>query len=86
MTKVPFSILPDVLLERFSVFFMGIAEKIGNNFKTIGKSLKEAELKIDLEDYIAKCLANLVAVFLTLSISAKRCMLSSANKGKGLLS
>ena len=84
MTKVPFSILPDVLLERFSVFFMGIAEKIGNNFKTIGKSLKEAELKIDLEDYIAKCLANLVAVFLTLSISLTLLFLNSDNKLLGL--
>ena len=84
MTKVPFSILPDVLLERFSVFFMGIAEKIGNNFKTIGKSLKEAELKIDLEDYIAKCLANLVAVFLTLSISLTLLFFNSPNKLLGL--
>ena len=84
MTKVPFSILPDKVLERFSVFFMGIAEKIGNNFKTIEKSIKEAELKIDLEDYIAKCLANLVAAFLALSIPLTLLFLNSQNKLLGL--
>lgn len=60
MLKIPFSILPQKVLYKFSRFFFGTAQKIERNYPSLEMYMNQAEITARPIEYIAMCLTSLL--------------------------
>jgi len=69
MIKIPFSILPPVVLTRFSKFFLGVSEFIAPMMPLLKLNLKQADIDLDVRQYISMCVFTDFVTFTFLFIS-----------------
>jgi archaeal flagellar protein FlaJ len=73
MIKIPFSVLPQKTLYRFSKYFRGLAQIIQRKVPFLEVHLKQAESRLNSIDYISMCLAStsiMLGAFILISMPA----------------
>ncbi len=63
MMKIPFSVLPQKKLYKFSKSFRGIAQKIESKFPFLEMHLKQAESKLNSIDYLSMCIVSTILMW-----------------------
>ncbi|MBU1111476.1 MAG: hypothetical protein KJ896_01740, partial [Nanoarchaeota archaeon] len=64
MKTIPFSLLPEPILKKFSLSFRWLSEPLGKIFSFLDLNLKQADLKIEKEKYLSLCLTSILFTFI----------------------
>ncbi len=69
MDKIPFSILPEQVLSKYSKYFMGLSEAFLEKFKFLEINLKKAEYALNGKEYLSRVFISLIFLFLILGLA-----------------
>lgn len=69
MDKIPFSILPEQVLSKYSKYFMGLSELSLKKFKFLEINLKKAEYALNGREYLSRVFISLIFLFLILGLA-----------------
>jgi len=69
MDKIPFSILPEQVLSKYSKYFMGLSEAFLKTFKFLNINLKKAEYSLNGKEYLSRVFISLIFLFIVLGIA-----------------
>lgn len=67
MVKLPYNILPENVILRFSRLFAGFAYSLKPFFPFLGLNLRQAGIKVDVREYLAMCFASSASFFVVIS-------------------
>jgi flagellar protein FlaJ len=67
MLKLPYNLLPEKLILRFSRLFQGFSYSIRPLFPFLGLNLRQAGIKVDIREYLAMCVTSSFAFFIVAS-------------------
>lgn len=67
-TKIPFSLLPLDFLKKLSGIFLGLSEKIKDNFPSLNINIEQSEIKISALEYISMCITASIVFFIFINI------------------
>ncbi len=80
MIKISFSFLPPVVLARFSKVFLGVSEFIAPMMPLLKLNLKQADIDLDVRQYISMCVFTDFFTFFFLFISFSMLIQSFGSK------
>ncbi len=80
MIKIPFSFLPPLLLLRLSKVFLGISEFIAPMHPLLKLNLKQADIDLDVRQYISMCVSTDFFTFIFLFIASSILIQSFGSK------
>ena len=69
MDKIPFSILPEQVLSKYSKYFMGLSEAFLEKFKFLEINLKKAAYALNGKEYLSRVFISLIFLFLILGLA-----------------